>query len=57
LTRILGAVALYPNSVKGFDRSGADLFALTVNSINEPDAQFIALWDVRRMPNGSHGAI
>jgi hypothetical protein len=42
--------------VTGFDRSGAELFALTVDGINEQDAQFIAMRDLRRTPIGSQRA-
>jgi hypothetical protein len=38
--------------VTGFDGSGAALFALKVDGINEQDAQRVAMRDLRSSPNG-----
>jgi hypothetical protein len=40
--------------VTGFDREGVELFALTVDGLDEHDAQLVCVRDLRRTPNGSH---
>jgi hypothetical protein len=38
--------------VRGYDGRGAELFALQVNGISEPDAKLVCIRNLRRTPNG-----